>query len=210
MSTLARRSVRTTAAAAGIAALGIGFAGPALAAPSASSLPELPALDTMSAPAVDSAVPGMDDFARAADTAHTSLPDLPGAFTFESPTVDADSVRASSIDPTANAPTDAAAVDPTSFAPSLSPSSVLPSFDPAAYVPSAGAASIPTEMTASELSVSDRIITMDGGPSRVQTSPEASSNDVAALPSLDSMSMFSDLAQQVAAGQSMTWNNDLG
>lgn len=89
MSSLARRSIRTTAAAAGIAALGIGIAGPALAAP---SVADLPALDPTSAPAVDTAVPGMADFTKVADTAPASMAELPGAFAFEAPSLDTASV----------------------------------------------------------------------------------------------------------------------
>jgi hypothetical protein len=120
MSSIARRSIRTTAAAAGIAALGLGFAGPALAAPSA---PELPALDTTSAPALDTAVPGTEAFTRAADTAQTGMPALPEAFAFQAP----------SASP--------AAVDP----------SYMSTFDPTAYTGSLDSASVPTEMNAAAL-----------------------------------------------------------
>lgn len=89
MSSTARRSIRTTAVAAGIAALGIGVAGPALAAPSAADVPELPALDVAGAPAVDTAVPGMAAFTQATDT---GMPALPDAFAFDAPSLDSASV----------------------------------------------------------------------------------------------------------------------
>ncbi|MDN5858365.1 MAG: hypothetical protein L0H84_07055 [Pseudonocardia sp.] len=91
MSSIARRSVHTAAAAVGIAALGTGIAGPALAAPSVSDLPELPALDAASVPAVGAVVPGMAEFVRAAETARAGMPALPPAFAFQTP-LDAASV----------------------------------------------------------------------------------------------------------------------
>lgn len=72
MSSLARRSLRTTAAAAGIAALGIGFAGQALAAP---AMPELPAL------------PGADGVGEAGVPAAPTMPALPSEDGFFMPGV---------------------------------------------------------------------------------------------------------------------------
>jgi hypothetical protein len=97
MSSIARRSIRTTAAAAGIAALGLGFAGPALAAP---SVPELPTLDAASVPDAGT-VPGLGAFTPAAET---SMPALPDAFSFQAPSTDAAQVDPSYMsvfDPTA-------------------------------------------------------------------------------------------------------------
>ena len=96
MSSIARRSIRTSAAAAGIAALGLGLAVPALAAPSVS---DLPALDTTSAP-----TPGLGAFTPSSDAAQSSMPALPGAFAFQAPTTDAatiDPSYMSTFDPTA-------------------------------------------------------------------------------------------------------------
>ena len=78
MSSLARRTVRTTAAVAGIAALGAGLAGNAVAAPAtgaeaASALQGLPS----SVPLAD--LPGA--------TAAPNLADLPMLFVFQGPTV---------------------------------------------------------------------------------------------------------------------------
>jgi len=81
MSTLARRTLRTTAAAAGMAALGVGLAGNALAAPADSepaSTPEsaLPALP---------ALPAGNPLASLPDVAHGQA--LPMLFVFQGPTV---------------------------------------------------------------------------------------------------------------------------
>ena len=74
---MSSRTLRITAAAAGIAALGVGIAGPAFAAPSVPSLPELPAADTLHAPAT----PDLSSFAHTvAATAH-SFAVMPDAFT---------------------------------------------------------------------------------------------------------------------------------
>jgi hypothetical protein len=83
MSSLARRTLRTTAAAAGIAALGTGLAGNAVAAPAATG-PQ-PAPGPVSAgPGLTSAVPlaGLPSA-----PAVPGLSDLPMLFVFEGPTV---------------------------------------------------------------------------------------------------------------------------
>lgn len=161
MSSFARRSLRTTAAAAGIAALGVGIAGPALAAP---GVPELPALDAFGAPAAATDVPGMAAFTDAAD-AFAALPD---AFAFEAPAYDA---------PELDAPVDSMAIP-------------------------ADASSVPS---------TDGVVTMDGG--QVQGAPSADPtsalSNAPALPSLDSASMFTDLAQKAMSGENVTSNNDL-
>jgi hypothetical protein len=88
MSSLARRTLSTTATVAGIAALGAGFAGQAFAA----DLPELPA-----APELPVGAPALPDLA-APELAAPELPaaglpelpdgvDIPGIITFESPNV---------------------------------------------------------------------------------------------------------------------------
>jgi hypothetical protein len=167
MSSIARRSIRTTAAAAGIAALGLGFAGPALAAP---SVPELPALDTTAAPAVDTAVPGTEAFTRAADTAQTGMPALPDAFAFQSP----------SAGP--------AAVDP----------SYLSTFDPTSYMGSVDSASVPTEMNAAAMPASPSALPSTDGLANLDGTFNGASvnNDTPALPSLDMANAFADLASQ--------------
>jgi hypothetical protein len=83
MSSLARRTLRTTAAAAGIAALGAGFAGNAVAAP---------AVDTDTpAPETASALQGLTSAAPLAGLSNppsvSNLSDLPMLFVFQGPTV---------------------------------------------------------------------------------------------------------------------------
>lgn len=83
----AKRTVRITAAAAGIAALGVGLAGPALAAPgepeqSPTPGPALPELSGLPVQNPLAALP-----------APPSLPTLPMLFVFEAPRVNAPSVR---------------------------------------------------------------------------------------------------------------------
>jgi hypothetical protein len=83
----AKRTVRTTAAAAGIAALGVGIAGPALAAPGGPedvptpgpALPELSGLPVQNPLAALPAPP--------------SVPTLPMLFVFEAPRVNAPAMR---------------------------------------------------------------------------------------------------------------------
>jgi hypothetical protein len=91
MTSFARRSIRTTAAAAGIAALGVGFAGHAFAAP---ALPELPLPDGLDAPSLPvapdtSALPNvLGELPNpSSDLPAGDLADLPPVFTFEGPTV---------------------------------------------------------------------------------------------------------------------------
>ena len=83
MSSLARRTLRTTAAAAGIAALGVGLAGNAVAAPAGDV--EAPA------PASTSPLQGLPSAAPLAglpsNAAVPNLADLPMLFVFEGPTV---------------------------------------------------------------------------------------------------------------------------
>jgi hypothetical protein len=169
MSSIARRSIRTTAAAAGIAALGLGFAGPALAAP---SVPELPTLDTTSAPALDTAVPGTQAFTQAAETAQTDMPALPDAFAFQAPSGGA------------------AAIDP----------SYMSTFDPTSYMGSLHSASLPTEMNAAAMPSAPSMTALpstDGLATLNGTFNGASvDNGSPALPSLDTANAFTGLASQ--------------
>lgn len=96
MSSLARRSLRTTAAAAGIAAIGVGLAGPALAAP---ALPELPggtdalgglgALDSGALGGLGAleGMTGVPAEPSADSLGSTDSASIPGLGTFEMPTV---------------------------------------------------------------------------------------------------------------------------
>ena len=80
MSSLARRTLRTTAAAAGIAALGAGLAGNAMAAPAVDT--DAPTPDTAST------VPGgLSSSPLAALPSATAVPNPPMLFVFQGPTV---------------------------------------------------------------------------------------------------------------------------
>jgi hypothetical protein len=81
---LARRTLRTTAAAAGIAAVGVGLAAPAFAAP---ELPAAPSTDELGAlPAAPDASAAQHMLA-ALPAAPTSMPDLPTLVSFEMPSM---------------------------------------------------------------------------------------------------------------------------
>jgi hypothetical protein len=75
---LARRTLRTTATAAGIAVLGIGLGGTAFAAPEA---PEAPAPE----PAATTDSAATDGLLTKVASTPTGMSDLPTAFTFENP-----------------------------------------------------------------------------------------------------------------------------
>ena len=79
MSSLARRTLRTTAAAAGIAALGAGIAGNAVAAPAESAAPTPETTSALAA--LPTALP-LTDLPSA-----QAMPALPMLFVFEGPTV---------------------------------------------------------------------------------------------------------------------------
>jgi hypothetical protein len=81
MSSLARRTLRTTAAAAGMAALGVGLAGNALAAPADSE----PASTPESAQPALPALPVGNPLASLQSGAHA--PALPMLFVFQAPTI---------------------------------------------------------------------------------------------------------------------------
>jgi hypothetical protein len=81
MSSLARRTLRTTAAAAGMAALGVGLAGNALAAPADSE----PASTPESAQPALPALPVGNPLASLPSGAHA--PALPMLFVFQAPTI---------------------------------------------------------------------------------------------------------------------------
>jgi hypothetical protein len=96
MSSLARRSLRTTAATAGIAALGLGFAGQAFAAPAAPELPALPGADGIGDAGLPAApttpgLPSQDGFFMPGvaniemPTVNTAAPELPAGDAFVVP-----------------------------------------------------------------------------------------------------------------------------
>lgn len=94
MSSLARRSLRTTAAAAGIAALGLGFAGQALAAPELPALPGADGLGEAGLPATPTTpgLPSEDGFFMPGianiemPAINTAAPELPAGDAFAVPT----------------------------------------------------------------------------------------------------------------------------
>ena len=78
MESLARRGVRTTVAVAGLAALGVGLATPAFAAP---NFPDVSGVGNNSTAATDQPAGSSSEFTKASD----ALTTLPGKFNFEMP-----------------------------------------------------------------------------------------------------------------------------
>lgn len=120
MESLARRGVRTTVAVAGLAALGVGLAAPAFAAP---NFPDVSGLGNSSTAATDQQAGSSSEFAKASD----ALTTLPGKFNFEMPKGDSTTVPSdeapSDTTPAPDATTpEAAAATP----PSTDPTSGLP------------------------------------------------------------------------------------
>ena len=96
MSSLARRTLRTTAAAAGLAALGAGLAGPAMAAP-ADDDAETSTPEAATSPGAPSTTP----LAELPGTAAVpDLADLPMRFVFQGPTVRTSAPSTASIQET--------------------------------------------------------------------------------------------------------------
>ena len=93
MSSFARRTIKTTAAAAGIAALGVGFAGQAFAADTP-ELPTLPDVDAFGA-LTDADLPDVLGSLPEAPTA--DLAALPDAFSFDAASFVTDGVDASAL-----------------------------------------------------------------------------------------------------------------
>lgn len=219
MSSLARRSMRTTAAAAGIAALGVGFAGHAFAAPEA---PALPGTDNHETPAAPGAGDTSDLMSQLPAGPSTDRTELPGVFVFEMPTIT-----------TATAPVEAPALpaldgfdlpelpaagpELPAFdaveAPELPEAgSELPLFD-AASLPAAGP-ELPSAPEAPGTDAFGGIVDTDmefEGAEVPETSPESFSqeNQVGALPSMDTAAMFAEMAQKAMAGESLTENNTI-
>ncbi|HVL86296.1 MAG TPA: hypothetical protein VM367_18670 [Pseudonocardia sp.] len=110
MSSLAR-GLRTTAAAAGIAALGAGLAAPALAAPQAPALPGPDALEAPAAPEVGE-LEGM--LAELGESPSVGAAELPEPFAFELPSADVLDMESPTALRTAELPEGAG---PESFAP---------------------------------------------------------------------------------------------
>ena len=188
MSSLARRTVRTTAAVAGIAALGAGLAGNALAAPAAG----------VEAPEAASPLQGLPSSVPLAGlpgaTAAPNLADLPMLFVFQGPTVNTSGPSGTPAPSTAPLPD----VD------QVSGSGQMPGLD-----------SVPTPDSALQAgavdgSVNGVALPVSGAPSdrsdrsdrsETEVSPEADPDSstpaqVGALSALDSAGLFSRLAQE--------------
>ncbi|WP_214369320.1 hypothetical protein [Pseudonocardia sp. H11422] len=180
MSSIARRSLRTTATAAGIAAIGVGLAGNAFAAPAVPTAPELPAApgtDALATPDAASAQDMLADLQSAAPSAEAA--GLPELFSFEMPNVETQTAPESTGVHTAGLPELPSAPSAPS-APELSTDQVPsnPATDAFGQFGSADAA----------------------GQLQEGATDFAGSNNVGPAPSADTATMFAELAQQAANG----------
>ncbi|MHA6779424.1 hypothetical protein ACVGOW_00250 [Pseudonocardia saturnea] len=195
MSSLARRSLRTTAAAAGIAALGLGFAGQALAAP---ELPALPGADGLgdaglpAAPALPSEegffMPGVANIEMPAIS--TAAPELPSGDAFAVPT----------------AP-DLAAPEAPAFAAPAAPAA------PDMAAPDlAGAESLPSvpEAPATDGAVDTDFDVENGEDATAPHSDGGAQSAGSALAGLDMARSLMELAQGAAADGPSTQGNEIG
>lgn len=171
MSSLARRGMRTTAAAAGIVALGVGLSGYAFAAPEAPALPRADGVDALPAPVQEMLGSSESEDAEATEGAESgALPDL---FAFEAPSLNmAEAPGLGEL-----APAEAPAFEAPAFeAPTLeTPTSPLDGIVNADVNPSAVEA-----------------------PESDQTAAEES--QVGAMPGLDSAGMFSEMVAEALSG----------
>jgi hypothetical protein len=181
---LARRTLRTTAAAAGIAAVGVGLAAPAFAAP---ELPAAPSTDELGAlPAAPDASAAQHMLA-ALPAAPTSMPDLPTLVSFEMPSM-------TTAGPELPAAPDAHALPAAPELPAAPDAHALPA--------------------APELPAAPDLPSFEGtnqvnGPS---TDPAhyLGQNEVGAMSALDTAKAMTELAQKAMSGQSMTQGNSFG
>lgn len=201
MSSLARRSLRTTAAAAGIAALGLGFAGQALAAP---ALPELPAM------------PGADGLGEAGLPAGPTAPALPSEDGFFMPGVANIEMPAISTAAPALPSGDAFAVPtaPELAAPEAPASPAAPNFaSPEFAAPDlAGVESMPS---VPEAPSTDGVMDTDfdveqGEDAEAPGADGAEQSSGSALAGLDMARSLMELAQGSAADGPSTEGNELG
>lgn len=185
MTSFARRSLRTTAAAAGIAALGVGFAGHAFAAP---SVPNLPVPDGLDAPSLPMAPDTSDlpnvlgELPTPADLPSGDLAKLPPVFTFEGPTL----YTASDMPELSDLPTDS-----------------LPGMPSVTDLPGADAVSLPSLTDAGLPSLPEAGL------------PSIAAAGVPSLPGTDSLPSIPevgapDLASQIASLGGLTSNNSIG
>lgn len=186
MSSLARRSLRTTATAAGIAAIGVGLAGHAFAAPDLPGLDGVDGLDT-------TAVPGLSEMPVAPTTPTT--PDapseeganVPGVLNFETPTVNTAAPELPAGDAFA-LPTAPEGLDTDSLA-------------------------APEAPTAPEAPSTDGAVDMGDGIEHQFNGPTPDGlgqNNLGAMQALDMAELAMEMAQSAAAGESFTENQQIG
>jgi len=173
MESLARRGVRTTVAVAGFAALGVGLAAPAFAAP---SVPEVSGVGS-------SPTAGQQDGAAKAFTkASDAMTRLPGLFQFEAPSTD---------EPT---PIDAAATDAESPSTRSAPSDSTDSTDSTESTESTestDSATTPETAAAPTQPATGVLPSIPGSPVGAQANPQVSGLPTdSALQSLDAGSLF--------------------
>jgi hypothetical protein len=201
MSSLARRSLRTTAAAAGIAALGVGLAGHAFAAP---ELPALPGADSL---------PGTDSLPAAPESpAAPALPEAPSADGMSVPglmNIEMPAVNTAAPELPAG---DAFAV-PT--APEFAaPEFAAPEFGtPAApTAPEMGAPEAPALPGGPEAPGTDGVanVEFDGvqGPSAEDFTE--GQNNVGAMQAMDMAAFLMEMGQTASEGGSVTENQQIG
>jgi hypothetical protein len=205
MSSLARRSLRTTAAAAGIAALSVGIAGHAFAAPEAPALPGADGLGAAPAPAVPNAdASALEAMLGTAQSGNVS--ELPQVFTFEGPTVN-----------TAGPMPEFAELG-LPFAPAAPEADLLqapqlPAAGPEA--PELAAPELPAAPAAPAAPNTDALGGMLGednqvtGPNMDPTSADKT-NNVGALSQMDTAKMMAGMAQKAMSGESASKGNSIG
>lgn len=119
MESLARRGVRTTVAVAGLAALGVGLATPAFAAP---NFPDVSGVGNNSTAATDQPAGSSSEFTNASD----ALTTLPGKFNFEMPKPDSTTVPSDEAPSDTTPAPDATTPEAAAATPSTDPTSGLP------------------------------------------------------------------------------------
>lgn len=223
MSSLARRSLRTTAAAAGIAALGVGFAGHAFAAPEAPALPGTDILATPELPNTTGGAEMLEEFMAAPETGEAGLP---GLLAFEMPTVnmaspaqtsnndvDADAVGMERFStPNTDAVTEALSGFGAPMLPAAGPNIVgapaSPGAPPAPEAPAVPAApGLPgaPEDLAKIIDTGSGLDQVNGPEMDAATIMET--NRVGAMSEMDTAAMFADMIQKALAGESVTQDN---
>lgn len=192
MSSLARRSLRTTAAAAGIAALGVGLAGQTFAAPAPPAVPDMPAApalpdaDALSAfEVLERMSPGVPQ------TPETPSEDgftMPGVINFETPTVTTAAPAPPALDAFAVPAAPALPAAPGSpTAPALPAVPGAPSMD--------GILDTDFEFGPGEDAEADNV---------------TSDNEMGAMQALDMANLVMEMAQGAAAGESATQGQQIG